>query len=469
MDAPGVGAARVGAGAGVGGGGGGAKRTPPRQRGKLAGLFPGLGANGNAATATGSAVAPGAPTAGRGVSPAPTAQAQAQVQAKDIHSQQGPVARLLKRPRGIERRGRIWGTGRELDGIEDLPVGKEDAPTNSSGAGVSAGAAGANGAPGPSSWGTVRRGMREPSPGPTAPAPGPGAKVRSGLYALRQGQKASQPKPPQPQAQPPAPASSQSQSQPFAALGNGSVRSITSVGSVGKEPTPRSRAAPRVGEKENVRERKGRKGPTLIRDLGSLGLPRTQNGMKWNPTKQRWDGQEHLLNVFDPPPSARPALITHLTSSITSPLFKTLGLTGAGAVGARVVGEMMFDPVEMRWLRRDGAEEEDVFKHVEEESSVGSEHPDSHEHEHETDAPGAGGTIRARLGSNIPSPGKGTGAPVDPDLINQCREAEARHRLELAGWLGGMESVPASPVEDDDHAGKGHRWLWDIRTLAMQT
>ncbi|KZT57404.1 hypothetical protein CALCODRAFT_284287 [Calocera cornea HHB12733] len=398
------------------------KKTPPRQRGKLAGLWPGV----SPTTSSSSVSTPSPP--------------KPQPQAKDsnAHQQQGPVARLLRRPRGMDKRGgRVWGTGKELDGIEDLPVGKEELKSPPASAA-------------PSAWGGTLRSRGRVSPLPPSAA-APAAKQGRGMFSLRQ---------PQPQAQSHPQPAAKLPTQPKRHTGP-PVQPVVLPKAARETTRPKSRTSPGRLEKENDR----RRGPTLIRDLGSVGLPRTQNGMKWNPTKQRWDGQEHLLRVFEPPLSARPALITHLSSSATSPLFKSLGL--AGAVGAmRVVGEMMFDPIEMRWLRRDGAEEEDVFKHVEEESSVGSEFgPELHEQQHTYEG---AGTIRAARAGLLHLPEAPGNAAIDPDLVKQCKDAEARHRAELAGWLGGMESVPASPVDDDEQADKHHRWLWDIRALATQ-
>jgi hypothetical protein len=62
--------------------------------------------------------------------------------------------------------------------------------------------------------------------------------------------------------------------------------------------------------------------------------------MRWNPQTLRWEGNDHVLRDFDMAvgTSTRPALITHITgSSIGSPL-------GSFASGARIVGNMVFDP-----------------------------------------------------------------------------------------------------------------------------
>jgi hypothetical protein len=80
--------------------------------------------------------------------------------------------------------------------------------------------------------------------------------------------------------------------------------------------------------------------------------------MKWNPTALRWEGNDQALRDFDAVgTSVRPALITHLTgSSIGSPV-------GTFANGARVVGNMIFDPTRMCWISTlpPDEDEPDVF------------------------------------------------------------------------------------------------------------
>lgn len=119
--------------------------------------------------------------------------------------------------------------------------------------------------------------------------------------------------------------------------------------------------------------------------------------MTWNPTKLRWEGNETALRDFDNIPistSARPALITHI-SNPTSPT--SLNLPGGlrsgsssssilGSVntgGSRIVGDMRFDPKEMRWISLSPDEEPDPFEGMadDEDDSFGGG--------------GKGGTIRA--------------------------------------------------------------------------
>ncbi|KIK70858.1 hypothetical protein GYMLUDRAFT_32927 [Collybiopsis luxurians FD-317 M1] len=129
-----------------------------------------------------------------------------------------------------------------------------------------------------------------------------------------------------------------------------------------------------------------RKKPTLIRNLGGAGAPKVVGDMHWNPMTLRWEGNEQVLRDFDSVvTSTRPALITHLTgSSIGSPV-------GTFATGARKVGNMIFDPQRMCWISTLPPEEEepDVFANLADD-------------EDEDDA--KGDTIRLNLQSALTTP-----------------------------------------------------------------
>ncbi|CCO27370.1 Protein byr4 [Rhizoctonia solani AG-1 IB] len=87
-----------------------------------------------------------------------------------------------------------------------------------------------------------------------------------------------------------------------------------------------------------------RKKPMLIRNLGGAGTAKTVGDMKWNPKTLRWEGNEHVLKEFDAHAApSRPALITHLTGSSIGGLMSPTGSMLAS--GARIVGNMLFDPV----------------------------------------------------------------------------------------------------------------------------
>jgi hypothetical protein len=202
--------------------------------------------------------------------------------------------------------------------------------------------------------------------------------------------------------------------------------------------------------------------------------------MKWNPIALRWEGNDQALRDFDAVgTSIRPALITHLTgSSIGSPV-------GSFANGARIVGNMIFDPARMCWISTLSPDEDepDVFADLADDEEDGWETK--------------GGTIRANQPANTaesaatsdvsdagslnriepPSPARslrrrsscesssdrGSRASlvydVDEAFLQMCRDAEARHKSELKGWKSKCDDV----LEQPDRS-----YLWEIRALATR-
>lgn len=200
--------------------------------------------------------------------------------------------------------------------------------------------------------------------------------------------------------------------------------------------------------------------------------------MKWNPVTLRWEGNDQALRDFDAATgtSTRPALITHLTgSSIGSPV-------GSFASGARVVGNMIFDPQRMCWISTlpPDEEEPDVFAELADD-------------EDDDDWEARANTIRASQqlqgGSTAPSDQSSTSsrieAPsparshtrsmsesesdrcsrasmvcdVDDSFVEKCRIAEERHQTELKGWLA---------VSQDVSTEVDRTYLYEIRALATR-
>lgn len=194
--------------------------------------------------------------------------------------------------------------------------------------------------------------------------------------------------------------------------------------------------------------------------------------MKWNPQTLRWEGNDQALRDFDVAvgTSTRPALITHLTgSSIGSPV-------GSFASGARVVGNMIFDPSRMCWISTLPPEEEepDVFA-------------DLADDEDDDDWEAKAGTIKAsqqQQGPSVNSSGVEPPSParshtrsmsesesdrgsrasmvcnVDEGFLDLCRIAEERHRSEMRGWI---------PTRGDPFTETQERaYLFEIRALATR-
>jgi hypothetical protein len=197
----------------------------------------------------------------------------------------------------------------------------------------------------------------------------------------------------------------------------------------------------------------------------------------------RWEGNDQALRDFDVvATSTRPALITHLTgSSIGSPV-------NSFANGARIVGNMIFDPARMCWMSTlpPDEEEPDVFADL-----ADDEEDDGWE--------AKGGTIRANqpastaesaATSDVSDTGSGSSSRIEPSsptrslrrrsscesssdrgsraslvydvdesFLQTCRDAEARHKSELKGWKLRRDGVVNQPDRS---------YLWEIRSLATR-
>lgn len=164
-------------------------------------------------------------------------------------------------------------------------------------------------------------------------------------------------------------------------------RSLTSSEKITASRAPASaghlHSAPQRGTQSKRAGRRGPKSkPALIRSLGAGASPahKTVKGMCWNAQALRWEGNEGVLRDFDQviQSSTRPALISQLTGSSTSSALthaagysspispESSTLMNHIASGARVVGDMLFDPVQMRWVHKSGEEEDDVFAQFDE-------------------------------------------------------------------------------------------------------
>ena len=202
--------------------------------------------------------------------------------------------------------------------------------------------------------------------------------------------------------------------------------------------------------------------------------------MKWNPIALRWEGNDQALRDFDSvSTSARPALITHLTgSSIGSPV-------GTFGNGARIVGNMIFDPTRMCWISTLPPEEDepDVFAHLADDEqddgwvtrggTIRANQPASAAESVTTsDVSDTGSGSSSRIEPSSParslrrrsscdsSSDRGSRASlvydVDENFLQMCRDAEARHKSELKGWK----------LKSDDQPNRSY--LWEIRALATR-
>ncbi|KAI0721323.1 hypothetical protein C8T65DRAFT_229297 [Cerioporus squamosus] len=375
--------------------------------------------------------------------PPSAASSQASIRSRHAPSASLPSApKVLKKP----KRQRTYGDGTELDGFDDLPTDREkEGKFRVQPKGYGNRIPGAS-YPKPSdasATGTIRRKAKREFSGSgpeSSRAPGPSKTLkRTGRIEFPSSKPAESPK-----------------------------------------TSPSKDAELSAKRKKVASPAQTRRKPTLIRNLGGAGPAKVVGEMKWNPTTLRWEGNDQALRDFDAAvgTSTRPALITHLTgSSIGSPV-------GSFASGARVVGNMIFDPNRMCWIStlHPDEEEPDVFA-------------DLADDEDDDDWEARGGTIRAsqQLQSGnaaasdqstnssmsrveAPSPARSHTrsmsesesdrcsrasmvCDVDDSFVEKCRAAEERHRAELKQWLAVGHDVFAEPDRS---------CLFEIRALATR-
>ncbi|KAJ3182857.1 hypothetical protein HDU85_002460 [Gaertneriomyces sp. JEL0708] len=104
-------------------------------------------------------------------------------------------------------------------------------------------------------------------------------------------------------------------------------------------------------------QRPPRKKPTLIRNLGTSHPAITLGEMHYNPHLQTWEGNESLLSIFD---NHRPN-ITHIPP--THQDAKPHMISGSEYICPKSVDGMKFDPIKMCWIGNE--EERDVFDGIE--------------------------------------------------------------------------------------------------------
>ena len=208
--------------------------------------------------------------------------------------------------------------------------------------------------------------------------------------------------------------------------------------------------------------------------------------MRWNPLSLRWEGNDQILRDFDAAvgTSTRPALITHLTgSSIGTPV-------GSFVSGARIVGNMIFDPGRMCWISTlpPDEDEPDVFANLADDEEDGEgwetkggtiraslQHPEAssintpstssaNSSASSIQAGAFSSHIRTRTTSESGSDDRGSRASmvfdVDEGFVESCRLAEERHCVEMKVWK--------SLLNRQDITTPDRSSLYEIRALATR-
>lgn len=163
--------------------------------------------------------------------------------------------------------------------------------------------------------------------------------------------------------------------------------------------------------------------------------------MFYNPDTYRWEGNENVLNAFDPPASSpsptsmpphvvrdkeasstpRPALITNISHT----------------KGVQVVGGMVFDPQNMCWLKlgpQTNTKSEipdpmDGFNALDDDEDVFKDIPDLDDNPGDSKEPGRVSEVKDEwlVGEEF---------DVGPEFVRRQREEEDRWRKKCEKWLG---------------------------------
>lgn len=271
-------------------------------------------------------------------------------------------------------------------------------------------------------------------------------------------------------------------------------------------------AAPRsninsIRKKKNVQQK-----PHLIKPMGNdLNRPKDEKGMHYNPLLFRWEGNENDLAPFDiPPPDFYPRQPSPLgqdargKGSPTSGKERNVALISqiGNVSGVQVVGGMVFDPRQMRWLKmadqnqgnRTGSmgeveveEEEDVFAGLEDlKEEDEKSHRSSAVHKNKNVPAqqyglGIDGTLSANQDSrNRQSSFESKNSDeeaghssdefggiaeefdVGPEFIRRQKVEEERWRRKVEKWL---RATGEEVVEDE--WGRGG-WRWGIREMLSE-
>ncbi|KIW68502.1 hypothetical protein PV04_04444 [Phialophora macrospora] len=228
--------------------------------------------------------------------------------------------------------------------------------------------------------------------------------------------------------------------------------------------------------------------PHLIKPMGGdVNRPKTEKGMSYNPLLFRWEGNENDVAPFDVPDFyprvGSPTTHGRGGSPNSKAQVALISNVGSSVTGVQVVGGMVFDPSQMRWLKiaenPDGSmssvrgasvqveEEEDVFAGLE-------------DLKEEDETRSRSGTLQnissvnqSRDSFDDGEVGHSSGDEwgigvseefdVGPEFVRRQRSEEERWRRKVEKWLRKGVDVE---VEEGPDGRNG--WRWSLRELVMQ-
>ncbi|KAJ1324962.1 cell cycle arrest protein BFA1 [Microdochium nivale] len=212
----------------------------------------------------------------------------------------------------------------------------------------------------------------------------------------------------------------------------------------------------------SLRPKKTRKPPQLkphlISNLTGAKETKVVNGMTYNPATFRWEGNENVLNAFNPPATS-PMAIPIPSHAVREKEALTPGPVLIKDMSSskmrKQVGDMVFDPQNMCWIKVQPeqytptprsndplggfqvVQEDDPFKDI----------PDLEEKE-----ASSGNVTRGRVSDVHDEWMVGEEFDVGPEFIRRQREEEERWRKKCDKWV-------STPTRDQDV------WRWTIRDI----
>ncbi|KAI1764333.1 hypothetical protein GGR53DRAFT_520403 [Hypoxylon sp. FL1150] len=177
--------------------------------------------------------------------------------------------------------------------------------------------------------------------------------------------------------------------------------------------------------------------PHLISNLNSSRETKVVNGMTYNPATFRWEGNDNALNAFDVPASSPivASLPPHMTRDREGSISRPVLITNMTATkGVKRVGDMIFDPQNMCWLKADTTSPSPSNDPMEGFNALDDEDPfkdipdlDDKDKESASGGNGRGGDVRDDwlVGEEF---------DVGPEFIRRQHEEEARWRRKCGPW-----------------------------------
>lgn len=182
--------------------------------------------------------------------------------------------------------------------------------------------------------------------------------------------------------------------------------------------------------------------------------------MTYNPDTYRWEGNENVLNAFEvrtsspPPASMPPHLPREKESSTPRPVLIS---NMSSSKGVKRIGDMIFDPQNMCWLKVDttapsGRSDDPMenFNAIDDEDDPFKGIPDLEDKDMDSGDGGQGRVSDVKDDWLV-----GEEFDVGPEFVRRQREEEERWRKKCEKWLN------ATPERDYQS------WRWAIRDIIM--